>query len=155
MNTKIIIGIVIVIVLGGLWWFFYSTDSSKTENSAATTTNETPSATSSAETSTPDKEESEESSGVNTITFSDSGYNPPSLTVKTGESVTWVNSSRSITQIGSASHPTHNINREITGNNFVIELAPGESAKVQLTKTGEWGYHNHLRPSMTGTITVQ
>ena len=49
----------------------------------------------------------------------------------------------------------HKVNQEITGNDFVIELAPGESSKVQLTKTGEWGYHDHLRPSMTGKIIVQ
>ena len=154
MNQKLIIGIVVVIVLGGLWWFFYSTDSSKTENSAASTQSEAPEATSSAETSSDIVEESEEESAGNIITYTNSGYGPQSLTVKTGETITWKNDSSSTIQIGSANHPTHTINRDITGNNFVIELAPGESAQVQLTRTGEWGYHDHLRPSMTGTITV-
>ena len=144
MNSKLILGIVVIIVLGALGWFFYSTSSTKSEQPAATTTKEESSTTSSAEVS-------EE----NIITYNDSGFGPQSLTLKSGESLTWVNNSSRNVQVGSALHPTPTVNQEITGNDFVIELAPGESTKVQLAKTGEWGYHDHLRPSMTGKIIVQ
>ena len=143
MNSKLILGIVVIIVLGALGWFFYATSSTKSDQPAATTTEES-SATSSAEVS-----------GENKITYNDYGFAPQSVTVKSGESITWVNDSIRTVQVGSALHPTHTVNQEITGNDFVIELAPGESSKVQLTKTGEWGYHDHLRPSLTGKIIVQ
>ena len=143
MNSKLILGIVVIIVLGALGWFFYATSSTKSDQPAATTTEES-SATSSAEVS-----------GENKITYNDYGFAPQSVTVKSGESITWVNDSIRTVQVGSALHPTHTVNQEITGNDFVIELAPGESSKVQLTKTGEWGYHDHLMSSMTGKIIVQ
>jgi plastocyanin len=154
MNTKIILGIVVIILAGGIWWFFFSTNSTKTENLAAKSTSDTSSSTSSANTSS-GADDSEKSQDANTITYTDSGYNPQSLTINSGETITWVNDSSATAQIGSDNHPSHNNNRELTGNEFVIELAPGESAKVQLTKTGEWGYHNHLKPSVTGTIIVE
>lgn len=144
MNSKLILGIVVIIIAGALGWFFFSTDSTKSDQSAATTTKEESSATSSAGVS-----------GESTIAYTDSGFSPQSLTVKTGESINWVNDSSRTVQVGSAIHSSHTVNQEITNNQYVIELAPGESAKVQLTKTGEWGYHDHLKPSMTGTIIVQ
>ena len=153
MNQKIIIGGIVVIVILAVGWFFFSTNQTKTEKPAATTQSEVPAATSSADTAT-EKAEPQTSSSDNTVTYTDFGFSPQSLTVKSGESITWVNDSSSSVQVGSASHPTHTINQEITSNQFVVELAPEESAKVQLTKTGEWGYHDHLKPSMTGTITV-
>ncbi len=153
MNQKIIIVGIVVIVIVALGWFFFSTNQTKTEETAATTQNEVPTATSSADTSS-ENTESQASGSGSTITYTDSGFSPASLTVKSGESITWVNDSSSSVQVGSAIHPTHTVNQEITNNQFYVELAPGESAKVQLTKTGEWGYHDHLRPSMTGTITV-
>ena len=89
------------------------------------------------------------------VVYTDSGFNPPSITVKSGENITWINNSSSTVQIGSDNHPTHTINQQITGDQLVIELAPGESSKVQLTKIGTWGYHDHLKSSMIGTLIVE
>ena len=77
------------------------------------------------------------------------------MTIKSGESLTWVNNSSKSVQVGSANHPTHTLNRELTSGEFVTELAPGASATVTLTKKGTWGYHNHLDPSVTGKVVVE
>ena len=93
--------------------------------------------------------------GSATVTFADSGVSPTSLEVKSGEAVTWVNESSETVEIGSDTHPTHTLNPELTGGEFVLELAPGKSASVVLTKVGSWGYHNHLNPGEKGTVIVE
>ena len=154
----IIIGVIIVVVIGAFAWFFYASNQTKTQDSAATTTKAEPESTM---TSSEDQNDNDLTGQKNeikegsTVTYSDSGFSPQSVTVKSGENITWVNDSNSTVQVGSANHPTHTINQQITGDEFVIELAPGESETVQLTKTGNWGYHDHLKPGMTGSITVE
>ena len=156
MNQKMILGIAVVIVAVGLGWFFFASNQSKTEERAASTKNENldeaSSATPSANTST---DTANEAPSEGTITYTGSGFSPKSLTIKSGGTITWTNNSSSSVKVGSDVHPIHTINPEITGNQFVIELAPGESRSVKLTKTGEWGVHDHLKPSMTGTLIVQ
>ena len=153
----IIIAVIIVVVIGAFAWFFFASNQTKTEEPAATTQSGSESSTDTSENQndndlTGQKNEIKEGS---TVTYSDSGFSPQSVTVKSGENITWVNDSNSTVQVGSANHPTHTINQQITGDEFVIELAPGESETVQLTKTGNWGYHDHLKPGMTGLITVE
>ena len=152
----VIIGVIIVVVIGAFAWFFFASNQTKTEEPAAITQSGSESSTDTSENQDNDltgqKNEIKEGS---TVTYSDSGFSPQSVTVKSGENITWVNDSNSTVQVGSANHPTHTINQQITGDEFVIELAPGESETVQLTKTGNWGYHDHLKASMTGSITVE
>lgn len=89
-----------------------------------------------------------------TVTYTNSGFEPASVTVSAGSTVTWKNSSSGSLQVGSDDHPTHKLNQEITSGAFTLNLAPGESKTVTVTKTGSWGYHDHLKPTVTGTIVV-
>ncbi len=146
----VIIAVIIVLILGALGYFFVMSDQFKSEEPAATSTKEQ---TKQASPSASDSDK--ESSSVSTVTYTNSGFSPQSLTVKSGNSVSWVNDSSSNVQVGSDNHPTHTANQELTDGQFIIELAPSESKTVQLVKTGEWGYHNHLKPSETGTIIVE
>lgn len=155
----IVVAIIVVAILGALGYFIYASNQTKTEKPAAITQTETktPTATPSSgqETQPKESEESNEQPSENKVTYTDSGFSPASLTIKSGENITWVNNAESKVQVGSASHPTHTVNQELTGNSFIIELAPGQSRTVQLIKKGEWGYHDHLRSGMTGTIIVE
>lgn len=90
-----------------------------------------------------------------TITASDSGFSPAQATVAAGETITWVNNSKVKIQIASDPHPTHTANTQLTNGDFVMELAPGVSASVTLTKTGTWGIHDHLNPGMRAKIVVE
>ncbi len=90
-----------------------------------------------------------------TIAFTDSGFDPISTAVKSGGEITWTNNSKSTVEIGSNPHPGHTDNQDITGNKFVIELAPGESSTVTVTKSGTFGFHDHLKPSFKGTVIVK
>lgn len=90
-----------------------------------------------------------------TITYTDDGFSPAEATVSSGGKVTWINNSSKELQVGSAIHPIHSENREISGGKFTLDISPGESATVTLTKKGTWGYHAHLKPSAGGRLIVQ
>ncbi|MEX0616380.1 MAG: cupredoxin domain-containing protein [Candidatus Woykebacteria bacterium] len=127
-------------------------DQSTTEEPAATTTQQT----SGQEATLPDNDtenvvEPEKTETEATITFSDSGFSPANTTVKAGSKVTFVNNSSKEVQPASDPHPIHTANPELNAGS----IAAGSSKTVTLTKTGSWGYHNHLSSGQRGTIMVE
>lgn len=93
--------------------------------------------------------------GAVTITATDSGFEPATVTLKSGEAITWVNKSTQTVSIGSDNHPTHTLDPDLTGGQYVIELKAGESKTVPVSVKGTHGYHNHLQPSQKGTVVVE
>lgn len=90
-----------------------------------------------------------------TITYNGSNFSPTSATVASGGKVTWVNNSSRELQVASALHPVHTDNPEVSGGKYTLDLSAGQSQTVTVTKKGTWGYHNHLIPSNSGTLSVQ
>lgn len=86
-----------------------------------------------------------------TITYSNDGFSPATITVKTGDTVVIKNDSSRDMQFDSDPHPAHTNNEEL--NVGVVE--PGKSMSFVVKRTGTFGYHNHLNASDTGTIVVQ
>jgi plastocyanin len=117
-----------------------------TNTTAATTTTESTAAES---TETPDSTESTTSTA--TITYSNSGFSPETITVKTGDTVTIKNTSSRTVEFDSDPHPAHTTNTELNVN----KVAAGQSETFKVVRTGTFGYHNHLNASETGTIIVQ
>lgn len=91
-----------------------------------------------------------QSSGAK-VTVDDSGFNPKTVTIKAGQSVTWQNNSGTTIDIASDPHPTHTILPDLRSN----ALANGKSYTFTFTKAGSFGYHDHLNTSMKGTVVVQ
>lgn len=89
-------------------------------------------------------------SEAGTITFTDDGFSPSTLTVKKGTKVTVVNKSSSPVQFSSGQHPTHREDPEIN----MSELAPGERGSFTVTVAGTHSFHDHLNASKTGTLVV-
>lgn len=86
-----------------------------------------------------------------TITLTDSGYSPTSLTIDAGETVTFVNNSSGKMWTASASHPTHT---DYPAFDEKSAADHGQSWSFTFTKAGTWKYHNHLNPSQFGTVKV-
>ncbi len=86
-----------------------------------------------------------------TISASSSGFQPGSLTIKTGDTVTWNNQSGVAISVNSAPHPAHTDYPPL--NIGLIEN--GASASLTFPTAGTYKYHNHLNPSQYGSITVQ
>ena len=148
MRNAIIVLIIIVIVAAGAYFFFLRGNQEK----PATTT---PTVTSTPSTSSAGRRSEEETQNKTTITFDGSGFSPSSTTVKSGGSITWVNSSSQDIEIGANPHPIHTGNKEVSGGEFTLKLTPGQSKTVTVTKVGTFGYHNHLSSSQGGSITVE
>lgn len=92
-----------------------------------------------------------EISAENTINYGDNGFEPSSLTVKSGTTILVKNNSSKSLQYSSDDHPVHAKNKEL---NLGV-LAPGKSETFDATNIGTHGYHNHLKVDHTGTLIVE
>lgn len=139
-NFLVSAGVVAVIVIAGIWLL---TGSKKVAPA--------PSPTSAPavfqETATPSTQVSQ-----NVVTISSSGFIPQTITIKAGESVTWVNGDNSSHQVNSAVHPTHQVYLPL---NTVGQVRAGESKSLMFPDQGSFKYHDHLNPSLTGTVVVE
>jgi plastocyanin len=90
--------------------------------------------------------------GGNVVKLTDNGWEPSTLTIKSGDTVTFENDSSDDAWPASNVHPTHLLYR---GFDAKKPLLPGDSYSFTFTKVGSWGYHNHLEPDVQGTIDVK
>jgi plastocyanin len=97
-----------------------------------------------------------------TVTYTDSGFSPKSVTVKRGQSVTFINQSSRSMWVGADDHPTHTkypvkSAGDCLGSSFdsCKGSGSGQSWSFTFTETGSWGYHNHTRAADRGTVVVQ
>ena len=96
----------------------------------------------------------------NTIEITASGFNPTTLTINAGETVTWINKGSSQAWPASAVHPTHKSYPETggcIGSKFDAckRLKQGEAYSFTFNQKGAWKYHDHLNSGSIGTIIVQ
>ena len=101
---------------------------------------------------------------IKTVTITSNGFQPSLLQVKVGETVVFVNQDSTKHWPASAVHPTHNkypgsgINKcgSFDPLNFDAckGLAQGESFSFIFNEKGTWGYHDHLKAGLQGTIVV-
>ena len=89
-----------------------------------------------------------------------SGFSPADVIIKEGDNVKFVNKDSSSHWPASDIHPTHTVYPEsggCIGSAFDAcgGLAFDESYSFAFNQKGSWDYHDHLRPSLGGTITVE
>ncbi|MDI6821075.1 MAG: hypothetical protein QMD65_02765 [Patescibacteria group bacterium] len=94
------------------------------------------------------------------VIYTDAGFAPQTLTVKTGKVVTFKNLSSVKVWPASDEHPTHAVyptTGGCLGSTFDAcrSLAPNDSWSFKFDILGTWKYHDHLNPSKTGTIVVE
>lgn len=144
-----IIAVVVVAVLAVGGFFVYRSMSTKNYNQQSTTSLATPASKQEPATT---KDNISETSGENTVTYTNSGFSPKSITIKVGESVTFVNNSSSLLHVASNPHPIHT---DLLGFDSKNTFSAGESYTYTFEKTGEHGYHNHLNPTSTGVVVIE
>lgn len=89
---------------------------------------------------------------VHEIGFNGTAFSPSQLTIKNGDIVVFKNNSDKDFWPASAMHPDHLIYPEFDAKKGI---APGGTYEFKFTKTGSWGFHDHLTPSAFGKITVE
>ena len=83
------------------------------------------------------------SQSSNTITITNSSFNPSVLTIKAGTTVTWINKA--------------NGTMDVTSDNGLFSsgnLSTGQSFNYTFDNTGTFQYHSSINPSITGQILV-
>ena len=106
-----------------------------------------------------DAETTSSSEETHTVEMSSRGFSPQTLTIKKGDTVTFVNTEGTHWP-ASAMHPTHTVYPEsggCIGSKFDAckDLAEGEEWSFVFEQTGTWKYHDHLSASLTGSIIVE
>lgn len=107
----------------------------------------------------------ETSSGSNTVYLTSSGFEPATVTIEQGETVTWINNASLPMEVASDRHPTHtdyagSTRSEHCQNGDQTTAAfdqcqEGDRFSFTFEKTGEWSYHNHESAGQTGTVIVE
>lgn len=92
------------------------------------------------------------STSVVTIVRTKSGYEPSEVVVSKGTTVLWKNDSGSFHWPASDPYPSHS---EYPSFDAKRPLAPGEEWQFTFDRPGEWGFHDHIKAIVTGTIHVE
>jgi plastocyanin len=152
MKSGVIVAVIAVLLVAGGAFALTRKSSNKTSPSPTTTTTTQPTQNSNDSTQTPaTQQQTANPDNSTTITYGNDSFGPTTLTVKSGTTITIKNNSSRILQFDSNPHPEHTDNPELN----VGTISPGQSKTLTVTKTGTFGYHNHLNPSDTGTLEVQ
>src|SRR3990167_8211622 len=88
----------------------------------------------------------------NTIVLDGNGFSPNQLSVKIGDTVTFVNRDSENHWPASNDHPSHKKYPELDPKK---PIKPSESWSFTFTREGQWGMHDHLFPTDRATITVE
>lgn len=158
--NKNAIGVVVAIVVISGGWYLLSRTPAKAPVTEAPVTNQMPIVGS----TTPEMIVENTLPGV-TVTYTDQGFSPKSVTVPAGTTVTFVNQSTGGLWVASAMHPSHAAYSgtsasqhcpDTTGTAFdeCAAVALGSSYSFTFTKVGSWKYHNHVQATDFGAITV-
>lgn len=86
------------------------------------------------------------------VEYTQQGFAPKTITVKVGTTVTWINKDSDPMWVASNPHPIHT---DLPGFDALKQIPTGETYSYTFTKVGNWGYHNHLNLSNTGTVVVE
>ena len=148
-RNAILIVVTVLIVLVAGWWLLQAQKGTSTLPPLPVTESITETPTSAPAEST---EAGMKQAEKNSVTISSDGFNPKSVTIKAGEEVTWMNDDTKAHTVNSEPHPTHTIYAPF---NTVGRLSPGEQKSLAFPDAGTYGYHDHLNPSLTGTVIVQ
>jgi len=152
MSRNAVIGVVVVLAVVILGWYYLKSQQagvSYTQPSQVPSVQTTrPTVSPAISTASPTVSSATQE---NVVTIKSSGFSPQNLTIKAGETVTWINNDTVDHTVNSAVHPTHLLYPPL--NLGVIK--PGDKKSLTFPDAGTYKYHDHLNPSLTGSVTVQ
>lgn len=155
MNNKVFIALVVLAagVLVG-WYFLKGSPAAPTSQSVEATPTPSGSNLGAPESATVAGTSGVEKGGVaaqTVMTLSDTGFAPSPVTVKAGTTVTFVNESSGQMWIASDPHPVHTL---LPGFDELKSVGKSGTYQYTFIKVGTWTFHNHMNPSVKGTVVV-
>ncbi len=88
---------------------------------------------------------------VTQVDFDGTSFSPASINIKVGDIVIFKNNSQEDFWPASNPHPIHTDYPEFDAKQAI---PPGGKYQFKFTKAGNWGYHDHLNPSLGGVVNV-
>lgn len=88
----------------------------------------------------------------NTVKYTNDGFSPAEITVKSGTTVTFINQSDAKMWVASANHPSHLLYPEFDEK---ASVPKGGSYSFTFTKVGSHPYHNHVLLGKYGKVIVE
>ena len=156
MKTILTWVVILVVVVGGIFLLVSNDTKNNVEEDVVDTTMPVPA---------PGNEDVEEmivNDSGNVVTYTKGGFSPKEITVKKGETVTFINESSGDMWVASAIHPTHSLypkkrRSDCLGSSFdqckAVEAETSWSFTFDVE--GKHGYHNHVRSSDSGKVIVK
>lgn len=90
--------------------------------------------------------------GMETVRYTNTGFQPANLTVPVGTMVDFINQSDKEMWVASNVHPGHEI---LPTFDQFKGLAKGQNYMYTFDQKGTWAYHDHINPALEGVITVE
>lgn len=146
MNKNVLLAAAIVLVLAGGGWYLLQSQYNAPSTSPVSQVTPTP-----AEPSLPSATEGVGVNQKTVVKISADGFSPQTITIKAGETVNWENEDTADHTVNSAPHPQHT---DYPPLNLGV-MASGENKSLTFTKAGTYKYHDHLNPSLFGSVTVE
>lgn len=98
-----------------------------------------------------------QSQSANAVSMNDFAFNPATITVKTGDSVTWTNQDSAVHNVQLTTihliKPTQTVN--LPDPPETIDLEKGKSATMTFSQPGTYAYICTYHPGMKGTVIVK
>lgn len=85
------------------------------------------------------------------IKMTEEGFSPLEIKIKPGTTIRFLNKSKYWHWPASDLHPTHTLYPEFDP---LKPIGPKEEWDFKFEKNGEWGFHDHLAPYITGKVIV-
>lgn len=154
--NKLLIGVMVIVIGGVAGWYLFRGDMKLPGMQIAPNTiTPAPTGTDTDVVITEESTVSGNSKGgvetQATVTYTDSGYTPATVTVKKGTKVTFKNESTKSMWTASGVHPTHQL---LPGFDQLKSVTKGGMYEYTFSKVGTWKYHNHVNPTDGGTVVV-
>ena len=161
-STTIILAVAAIIVLGGVFYFATNKNAPVSVVPAQGSTTATSSNTTGTTVGVTAGVSVTAGSPV-VVTYGPSGFTPATVTIKVGQSVTFINKTSQGMWVASNPHPAHSgysgTSRSQhcpdTAGTAFDECAVNSTYTFVFAKAGTWGYHNHLVDENGGTVIVQ
>lgn len=139
-KVAIVVGIVVVVALGAWVLTVANGDDSATESDAQEQREEDA------------REANEDVAETTSVVYTDDGFEPATIRISQGETVTWENQASVPMFVASDPHPAHTDLPELEAD---VNTEPGETYEFTFEEAGVWGYHDHLNSFRTGTVIVE
>lgn len=86
------------------------------------------------------------------IRYTDNGFVPEKVSVNAGDMVEFINESNDVMWVASADHPGH---EKLPTFDQFRSYKKGAIYRYVFEKKGKWEFHDHIKPSFGGVVTVE